>query len=71
MGAGGIIQQRAEMRTAIGPGTANFARLKFKDQQDGTTYAAQTKAICDKNVNDWTEQETSFVSMAFVIAVHC
>lgn len=71
MGAGGIIQQRAEIRTAIGPGTANFARLKFLDQQFGSSHAANVKTICDKNVNDWTEIETAYVASMFVIAVHC
>jgi hypothetical protein len=71
MGAGGIIQQRAEMRTAIGPGTANFARLKDLDLRNGTTYAAQTKAICDKNVNDWTDSDDGFIASMFIVAVHC
>lgn len=71
MGAGGIINQRAEMRAAIGPGTANYARLKFLDTNNETTYAAQVKTICDKNVNDWTDSDTCFISSMFVVAVHC
>lgn len=71
MGAGGIIQQRAEIRTAIGPGTANYARLKFLDTQNGSTFAVEVKSICDKNVNDWTDHDTSFVSTMFTVAIHC
>jgi hypothetical protein len=70
-GAGGIINQRAEIRTAIGPGSANYARLKSLDLQNGSMVAAQVKVICDKNVNDWTDAETTYVAAQFIVAVHC
>lgn len=71
MGAGGIIQQRAEMRDAIEPGTANHAKLLAFDAQNGTTWAKQVADICDKNVNDWTEQETMLIASMFPVVVHC
>lgn len=64
MGGGIIIQQRAEMKQAIGPGTANHARLP-------TSCQVAVKAITDKGYPDWTDVETTYVASMFLVAVNC
>lgn len=63
-GAGGIINQRSEMIGAIGPGTANYAKLPPNCQ-------AQIKSIAAKGLADWTDYDTGFVASMFSVAVHC
>lgn len=63
-GAGGIINQRAEMIGAIGPGTANYSRLPSHCQ-------AGIQAIAVKGLADWTDADTGFVAAMFSVAVHC
>jgi hypothetical protein len=71
MGAGGIINQREEMRNAIQPGTANYAKLLAFDDSNGTTWSGRVTDICSKNVNDWSETETMLIASMFPIVVHC
>lgn len=63
MGAGGIIQQRAEIKAAIGPETVSFTHLS-PDQQE------QVKVITDKGFDDWTDDETTFAASMVPVAVN-
>lgn len=62
MGAGGIIQQRAEVRQCIEPGTANHARLPPTEQ-------TRVAVICAKGLDDWTDIETSYMGTMVVLAL--
>jgi len=64
-GAGGIIQQRAEIVQAIGPSTANYSRLPTTP----INCQAAVKTITDKGLADWTGQETIFAASMVQLAV--
>lgn len=63
MGAGGIINQRAEIKAAIGPDTVNFSHLNHEQQ-------ARVKAITDKGFDDWTDEETRFTASMVPVAIN-
>lgn len=66
-GAGGIIQQRAEIKAAIGPGTANYDRLPTTP----INCQSHVQAITNKGLADWTTSETIYAASMIVLAVSC
>lgn len=62
MGAGGIIQQRNAIKTAvIDPSIYDVLPIVCKDRVD---------LICTKGLADWTDDETSFMAAMPTVAVH-
>jgi hypothetical protein len=64
-GAGGIINQRDEIRQAIGPGTANYDRLPTTP----IDCKAIVATITAKGLADWSGPETIFAASMIQLAV--
>lgn len=63
MGAGGIIQQRSDIRDFVTrPSIYNALPPCCKDRVD---------LIATKGLADWTDDETSFMASMPTVAVHC
>ena len=62
MGAGGIIQQRAAIRTAVGT-PAIYDALP-------STCRFRVDIISTKGLDDWTDDETTFMATMPIVAVH-
>lgn len=63
MGAGGIINQRAAIKTAVNdPSIYGALPQHCKDRIDD---------INAKGLADWTNDETSFMASVILVAVHC
>lgn len=63
MGAGGVIQQRAAIKTAVND-PAIFSALPPMCQ-------SRVNSISSKGFNDWTSDETHFMASMLTVAVAC